>query len=507
MKVSSVHLRNIKSVKDSGPIALSPGMNVLLGRNNAGKSILTRCLYALQELSSLIPPQDIRVEEETGTADIHLVDAEGPLQLLGVPAGVREATFSVVMHRTASQIARNLQHDRGTHGNVSFAREEPNNAVYPFLAKRKVSGYDETVNLARTVGVTGDFRYLVAKVYRLANSLHPLHGEFAKACDDILGFQIGTVASPGGHKVGFPVGNMSDITLEAMGEGVPHLLALITDLCIAKDKLFLLEEPEDDMHPDALKSLLNLIIKKSEWNQFVVTTHSNIVARYLGSIPGSTTYRVTMHLDGQLPVTQYTEIGPDPEERRSVLQELGYEMTDYDLWDGWLILEESSAERVIIKFLIPWFTPMLANRLRSIAAPGIDGVEAKFNDLNRLFLFTHLTPCYHNRVWVLVDAGQRGDAIVRKLQADYAASGWQADRFRTFSQTNFERYYPARFQDDATAALALTNRTEKRAAKKALLDRVLAWIEQEPGVAEQEFEGSAQEVIAILREIEAALEY
>jgi hypothetical protein len=104
----------------------------------------------------------------------------------------------------------------------------------------------------------------------------------------------------------------------------------------------------------------------------------------------------------------------------------------------------------------------------------------------------------------LVDSGP-GDDIVHRLQADYAASGWAADRFRVFSQTDFERYYPAQFQDEATAALAIANKRQKRDAKKALLDKVVAWIAAEPEAARQAFEESAHEVIDILKEIESAL--
>ncbi len=49
MWVSNIHLRNIKSFADSGTIALSKGINVLLGANNVGKSILIKALYMLQD--------------------------------------------------------------------------------------------------------------------------------------------------------------------------------------------------------------------------------------------------------------------------------------------------------------------------------------------------------------------------------------------------------------------------------------------------------------------------
>ena len=41
-----------------------------------------------------------------------------------------------------------------------------------------------------------------------------------------------------------------------MGEGVANIVGLLVDLCLAENKLFLIEEPENDIHPKALKGLL-----------------------------------------------------------------------------------------------------------------------------------------------------------------------------------------------------------------------------------------------------------
>jgi AAA15 family ATPase/GTPase len=49
-----------------------------------------------------------------------------------------------------------------------------------------------------------------------------------------------------------------------MGEGFRNLLPLIVNLCVADGNLFLLEEPENDIHPTALKALLELILAKAE---------------------------------------------------------------------------------------------------------------------------------------------------------------------------------------------------------------------------------------------------
>jgi len=145
-----------------------------------------------------------------------------------------------------------------------------------------------------------------------------------------------------------------------MGEGVANALGLIVDLCIAKNKVFLIEEPENDIHPTALKGLLDLVAVKAATNQFIITTHSNIVVKHLGSQPESKLFDVDMILDADgLPTASVTEVGETVEDRRTVLESLGYELHHVDLWDYWLFLEESSAEKIIRTYLIPWFAPSL----------------------------------------------------------------------------------------------------------------------------------------------------
>jgi predicted ATPase len=47
-----------------------------------------------------------------------------------------------------------------------------------------------------------------------------------------------------------------------------------------------IEEPETDLHPRALHGLLDLIVQSAAEhnNQFVISTHSNIVVRHLGGL-------------------------------------------------------------------------------------------------------------------------------------------------------------------------------------------------------------------------------
>ena len=504
MKVTSIQITNIKSLADSGSLHLSPKANVILGHNNAGKSILIRALYLLQEANSLTP-QDIRVGTDRGAVRLTAAVSSEELKALGLAnltTDTLEAGFEFTRDKPPQR--RLIRSDGGVVAGLNvFPAPEPRNAIYPFLGKRKVSAFDELVNASKAKEVATTFFHLTSKVDVLNTPSHYLFQEFRDHCQRIIGFPIDSVPSPGGHRVGIAIRNGDPITIENMGDGIQQMLALIADLCLAEEKLFLIEEPENDLHPRALKSLLDLIATKTASNQFVVTTHSNIVARYLGGIPGSKTFRVTLQGEAAIPTAKYAEVPADPEARRQVLEELGYEMTDYGLWNAWLILEESTAERVINDFLIPQFAPGLIGHLRTVAAGGVDDVGPKFDDFNRLFLFTHLAPTYKNRAWVIVDAGQPGSAVVTKLQARYMPSGWDATRFRLWKQSDFEAYYPPRFKTEVDSALGLGSGLGRQSAKSALMRTVLKWTTENPELARTEFEGSAAEVIALLREIEA----
>jgi hypothetical protein len=169
--------------------------------------------------------------------------------------------------------------------------ENKNNFIYPFLAKRKTDYYDARVNQEQTYKVLEGLRNLAAKIQKVGNSSHPKFEEFLYQCDNILGFRIGVIPTGQnnieGIEPGIYVTNNSLIPLRLMGEGVANIVGFIVTLLTEDNKLFLVEELENDIHPTALKKLLELIVAKAKNNQFVISTHSNIVLKYLGVVTGS----------------------------------------------------------------------------------------------------------------------------------------------------------------------------------------------------------------------------
>ncbi|OUL27846.1 hypothetical protein BV378_08820 [Nostoc sp. RF31YmG] len=504
MWISQINLSNFRSFS-SVNIPLSKGINLIVGANNSGKSTLLRSILWLQRGFSL-NGMDLQISQNNGYVQLWIKEVNPEFLNLNVGSVV-----SFKLNILKNSISLDLIDIKGTtfrsSGDISSSQilnQEPKNFIYPYLSKRKVAGFDETVNLNAANSVRGDLYNLYAKIDRISNPEMPAYEQYFQACKDIIGFQVTSTNSANGKQAAYIVTNHENIPLHSMGEGVANLVGLIVDLCIAENQLFLIEEPENDVHPKALKKLLNLIAEKSSSNQFIITTHSNIVAKYLGAHPSCKLFSVSMEFqENRLPTSHIEEIDNTPESRRRVLEDLGYDFFDFDLWSAWLILEESSAERIIRDLLIPWFAPSLQGRLRTFSANSLSEVKTKFRDFNNLFVFLHLQSVYKNLAWVIIDGGDEEVKIIDELKTKYTASGWDEHHFRQFSQHDFERYYPADFQSKIDNVLQMPSGKLRQQSKKALLEEVLTWSKEKPEIARLAFEESAKEVIEILKDIQS----
>lgn len=502
MRLTSIRLVNFRGYVDSDALPLGQ-VNVLVGANNAGKSSLLRAAHGLQ-VGNQLSHQDVRLRQRSGAIIMQIENLRSPYvseQLTGREGRV-SIDLSLGENGNILTINTGVFAEGSSHGFGQIPNIEPNHFIVPFYSRRKASAFSEETgsHVARTV--PNDLSCLAAKLTRLGNEGYPGHAEFKEACTAILGNPIFTVPGSNGQQVGSWVDLNNTITLPYMGDGVPHILGMLAELAVSEGKLFLMEEPENDLHPRALKALLDLIIKKSAMNQFLITTHSNIVVRHLASLENSYLYRVSGTQQDRMPVTSIEHVEKTPEARFEILRELGYDLSDYELNEGWLILEESSAQSIIKEFLIPMFAPALA-RLCLVAANGVDRVRPVFDDFHRLVLFTHLQTAYRNAVWVLVDGDEKGIKLVTDLRTKF--SSWQPERFSFLTKHQFERYYPAEFSEKIEAVLAIEDEGLRRKAKKSLLTDVIGWLRANHQRARCALETSAADVIVHLKRIELDL--
>ena len=298
MRVRSIRLQDFRSFADSGVVQFD-GINVLIGANNSGKSSILRGLHHLQRgLSGEFG--DVRAGVDKSRVIIELEDVKTLRPWNMQDAVASEVVTAIYEMNSTDRKSGNLQSELSVNnrtlsrgGELRIHNSEPFHFVVPYFSKRKTVNYSEDIREDNVKTVMIDMTYLAAKLSRLSNPQFPAYEQYARSCKSILGFVVTTIPSTNGQKPGIYLPDNSAVPIEQMGDGVPNIVMLLSYLCVSTGKLFLIEEPENDLHPSALKALLDLIVEASAKNQFVISTHSNIVVSHLCSQPvSSTTARV-----------------------------------------------------------------------------------------------------------------------------------------------------------------------------------------------------------------------
>jgi energy-coupling factor transporter ATP-binding protein EcfA2 len=270
MWLKSVQLKNIRGFVDSGSIEFSKSLNVLVGSNNSGKSTILRSVALLQppEVDSgdylkKFYPKYIRLEASECEVSVEVADPD-PSQWKGnqnhfsafrnhikLRHVIRSAGGNVIPDLPAS--TPQLQHFTIP----CFNAREPNNFIYPYFSRRKPQQLMEGVGLHTAQVVEETFASLYAKIDRLTGQDIPQSATFRNVCRDVLGFTVSCFPSQGGKQAGLVVRDGVNIPMDNMGEGIINIVGLLVHLALYDGKLYLIEEIENDIHPKALKKLLD----------------------------------------------------------------------------------------------------------------------------------------------------------------------------------------------------------------------------------------------------------
>ena len=144
---------------------------------------------------------------------------------------------------------------------------DPHAFLFPLFTRRPPN-YQEQVNVSQSTLVERSWTNLAARLDRLLGPQHQNSRLLSEAINDVLGFNVGTVASVNGKLVGVWAGETGTVELTRMGAGVANVVTLLHCLVNARGKVFLIEEPETDLHPAALRKLLRYIVEAGAQNQF-----------------------------------------------------------------------------------------------------------------------------------------------------------------------------------------------------------------------------------------------
>lgn len=500
MYLNRLTLCDVRCFENENYFEFSTGINLLLGENNSGKSTILSTVKLLQHRALISTMPFNRVGKKEFFVIHNLMECRNYFH---EESNVEEAeVYFNPKDISSGAIVTFNKKDRRPF--PYLINTEPNNFIFSYSSKRNVKEFNKTLNNTKENQLDDSFTFLINKIYRHTNTGNPHRSIFFNIIKDIIGFDLNTYLNVNNTiDAGYYINDSNRISIERMGEGTKQLIGFVFDLFNAKGKLFLIEELENDIHPRALKKLLNLIIEKSNENQFIISTHSNLVAKYLGSCPTSKLFYLNMNFKDNIPTTIINEL-KTPEERIQCLSELGYDLFDFDLWSGFLLLEESTAERIIRDILIPNFVPSLINKLKTISCNGTSKIEPSFEDFIRLLVYIHNSPMYHNKGWVICDDDESGKSVISNLKNKFQKS-WDTNNFQNWTVINFEKFYPNRFEADVEKVLGIQNSYEKMKAKGKLCEEVCEWFSIEKETAISEFSQSANEVINKLKEIESKL--
>jgi predicted ATPase len=498
VRAKSIRLVGIRCFADTSDINLGARCSIFIGQNNTGKSTLLKSLLSLQGFP--FSNNDIRPGSPSSFCKVALTDAGSAFLRQAISDKREFEVFRVLRGDDPFPMDPKLMlmNDDGLFGNI-----RPDHTIVPFLSKRKAPQFTQDVSLNAQKAVTGTFSNLYSRIDLLATAGAPKHESFQDAVNEIVGLPITTKATQGGKEAGFYFDDDTFVSLERMGDGVTEMVSMIVELCLEKGKIFVLEEPEIDLHPRGLKALLGMMRLAAANNQFVISTHSNIVLRELGYDKDTRLYRVFRESDERGAPSIVEEIPYTPSARMATLRELGYEFADLGLHEGWLFLEESSAETIFNEILIPAFTPGLEGRLRTFSAGGATNIEPSVAEFQRLVTFVHLEPAYKGRLWVRADGDEVGKTAIASLRDKFPYLTDEACAF--FSRPDFELYYPSNFTDAAAETLLIQNKKARATAKQELLSDVLNWTRRGRDDALRAWEASAAEPIALLRTIEKVI--
>ncbi len=511
MRIKSIAITNLRCFASEDPIQLAP-LTVLIGPNNAGKSTLLRAVGTLQ-VGSGLSGSDVRLGSDAAQLTYEV-------QTIHVPSGHPAATLNgqdVTIQLTLQSGGSILPNVRpvGTSppqpasAPAAFPLYQPvapDHLIVPWFPSTRGYSSEEQVNSQNATAIRADLNNLGARLLKVLVSNSEAYQSYTRLCAQL--FQITPVPLPSqnGIRVGIQLSGGAEIGLQSMGDGVRSTVGMAIAAADSVDKILLVEEPENSLHPDSLKALLEFLAERSRENQVIIATHSPLVVNYLASRDGSVVYFVGPRNDpNDLPSTtniptSFVRSVINEDDRRERLAALGVDLPDMGLHSGWLVFEEASAEYIVKSFLIPWFVPALST-FGTVSATGVANVPSRLAGVTNLILAAHLEGAYKGRVWAIVDGGAQGRAVLEKLERDFPT--WGLEHFLQWNVDAFERYYPAQFTEQVTAALSLGGQDRSR-AKHDLLLNVMTWCGEYPDAAKAALETSAAAAIQTLKQIAAA---
>ena len=401
MKVSHIRVENYKGFRDSGRIELDPHWNVIIGRNNAGKSALietfrfsalsykphlglhlsrgqspppqSRVSYGLSvkgaELKRILLGQrsdaffalplderpraqefvEARLQDDVNTIfDRFTVastngrsDFSGERPSHGLP-GVYDGDLAAVLVPSPDQQSYSVRSQTSGADNAGdFVLNRSPEHIYVFYAKRFGSG---SCGVQDTATLSPDASNLAAVMAKM--NVNPSKiAEFNTHIRTIFPSIQAVTAAPGGDGLEVrvwpidPKTQREDLTLplDECGTGVGQVLSILYVAMNSPPGTIVIDEPGSFLHPGAAKAMLN-ILRQYDHHQYVISTHS---PELLGVVPEARVFSIST-IEGVSSVSMIDRT--DLAAKRAILEEVGVAPSDIFAADQ-IIWVEGPTER------------------------------------------------------------------------------------------------------------------------------------------------------------------
>jgi predicted ATPase len=348
---------------DSSWLVLSPGVSVLTGRNNVGKSrLLMRVRDLLDavsnaQISAAIPLVRVTEGNIELTADLRgmpppglwEVRQSGHVITKSAWAQVQNGNWQLTYESQQGQ-QQNLFSSSGLPSGVSgvggalpeFQRlnDEVNRIIYlPPQRIIQATVAPQPVDVPSTVGSD-----LGQAIYKHRNAVTAEFAEFEAAVTAVLPEVSMVLTDPGpGQQVTIKLRDRFagfDVPIDQAGTGVNQLLHLMaTVLFMPHGRLLLIDEPQLHLHPGAEKALASFLREHPE-HDYVMATHSPL---FINALAPDRAWLLTRDHHG----TRIQSVFGEQLPRAHVLQELGLTPGDIVVGERLLLVEGSADVEVL----------------------------------------------------------------------------------------------------------------------------------------------------------------
>lgn len=438
MRISSVRVQNYKCFRDTGEISLSSGMNVILGRNDAGKSALVEAL-SLQVGSNshrsrlTLPAADTPPDTVSTVSIIYETSPDELTSYL-----MRQQEFTVPNRGGYEETARqfnaalavagrlhtvwhnqNLQSgslesfggaDDSTvwarfgnnafptglaltdRGQITGAVQDYGFRVAQHLKSRVYAFRAERLNLGECA-VTSS-QELQSNAANLADVLNQLSSTNPSRYERLMSHvrtifphitQI-TAAVVGGNRVRIAVWTVPvdseradlSIPLSDSGTGIGQVLAMLYVVVTSDSpRVVVIDEPQSFLHPGAVRKLLE-ILRSYPQHQYIITTHSPVALA-----PSTIDATLLIRRDEARQESLVERIDPRrAEDMRGFLAEVGARLSDVFGADS-ILWVEGKTEETCFPELIRQVASVPLQGVQILGVISTDELAAKF--ANRVF--------------------------------------------------------------------------------------------------------------------------